>query len=121
VGGTFTRAIYRLDGFMSLDAGYDGGQFVTPPLVYTGDHLELNFDGSAGGWAKVELQHADGNPLAGFSEKDSGKVVGNSVAKTVAWGGKSDLSWLRGKPVKLRVVMRDAKLYAFQFAKGKGK
>jgi hypothetical protein len=115
IGGVITRAIYRLDGFMSLDAGYEVGEFTTPPLVFDGSRLELNFDGSAGGWCRVELRDAQGGPIPGFTESDADRISGNSTALAVTWGGRSDLSELRGRPVVLRFLMRDASLYAFQF------
>jgi hypothetical protein len=116
--GVITRAIYRLDGFMSLDAGYAGGEFITPPLVFDGDRLELNLDGSAGGWAEVEILDGAGYPIPGFSRRDADRLTGNAVARVASWKGKRDLSALRGIPIKLRVWMRDAKLYAFQFSTG---
>ena len=118
LGGIITRAIYRLDGFVSVDAPYGGGEFTTPAMVFSGDHLELNFEGSAGGWAHVEILDAQGKPLPNFTAKDADPVTGNSTGKTVKWGGQSDLSSLAGRPIKLRFVMRDAKLYAFQFVSG---
>jgi hypothetical protein len=115
LGGVVTRAIYRLDGFVSADAGYAGGELTTPPLLFGGSRLELNFDGSAGGWCRVEVRDADGKPIAGYTEQDADRITGNSVARPVTWRGSGDLSRIRGKPVALRFVMRDASLYAFQF------
>ena len=100
---------------MSMDAGCEGGEFTTPPLVFEGGRLEINFDGSAGGWARVEIQDLEGWPVADFTEQDADRVTGNAVAKPVTWGGSGDVSPLAGAPVKLRFVMRDAKLFAFQF------
>ncbi|PYV09244.1 MAG: hypothetical protein DMG07_23705, partial [Acidobacteria bacterium] len=37
LGGVITRALYRLDGFMSAEAGYEGGEFTTPLLTFSGD------------------------------------------------------------------------------------
>ena len=118
LGGTITRAIYRLDGFMSVDAVYEGGEFTTPPLVFHGDRLEINFDGSAGRWARVEILDATDRPIPGFTEEDGDKISGNAVDHLVSWNGRSDVSTLKGKPVKLRFILRNAKLYAFQFAAG---
>ena len=115
LGGVVTRARYRLDGFTSLTAGYEGGEFTTPPLRFSGDQLELNFDGSAGGWCRVEVRDGNGKPIAGLTEQDSDRISGNSVAAPVSWRGSRSLSRLQGKPVSLRFVMRDAKLFAFQF------
>jgi hypothetical protein len=117
VGGIITRAIYRLDGFVSVDAGVKGGEFTTPLLTFDGDRLELNFDGSANGEARIEILDQNGTAVPGFTANDADLVTGNAVAKKVTWNGKGDLSSLRSKPVKLRLLLRDAKLYAFQFVK----
>ena len=37
------RMTLRLDGFASLNAGYDEGQMVTKALDFTGNKLELNY------------------------------------------------------------------------------
>jgi len=110
------RAIFRLDGFISADADYHGAELTTPPLVFAGRFLRLNLDTSAGGSARVEVQDASGQPLRGYSLKDADVLNGNSTRMQVSWGAKSDLGSLAGKPVRLRFVMRNCKLYAFQFA-----
>jgi hypothetical protein len=33
----------------------------------------------------------------------------------ITWQGKSDTSLLAGRPVRLRILLRDAELYSFQF------
>ena len=109
------RARMRRDGFVSADAGYGGGQFITPVLQFGGNRLKLNLDGSAGGWLQVEIQDADGQPVPGFRLTEADPVVGNAIGKPTTWKGKSDLSELIGKPVRLRFVLRAMKLYAFQF------
>ena len=78
-------------------------------------HLEVNFDGSAGGWLKVEIQDANGKPLPGYALSDADGLRGNAIQKTVTWQGRSEVGGLAGHTVRLRFVMRDAKLYAFQF------
>ena len=109
------RSTMRKDGFISADAGYSGGELTTPLLQFDGSRLELNCDCGAGGWLKAEILDAEGRPVEGFSYDDADVVLGNSVAKTVTWQGKSDVASLAGKPVRLRFVMRDMKLYAFHF------
>ena len=109
------RATLRRDGFISADAGYGGGELTTPPLRFSGERLELNCDGGAGGWLKVEIQDADGAPVPGYGLADADAVVGNGIDKAVTWNGQSSVSELAGKGIRLRVVMRDLKLYAFQF------
>ncbi len=112
-----TRAILRLDGFVSAAAAYTGGSLTTPPLIFDGSHLELNLDTSAGGSARVEMQDAPGKPLAGYRLGEADELNGNSVKMRVSWRGGADVSALSGKPVKLHFKLRSYKLYAFQFVK----
>ena len=109
------RAILRLDGFVSADAGYEGGTFLTPPIRFSGKRLELNLDTGAGGRALVEVLEVSGKPIPGYRIYDADEINGNSVRMAVSWRGNQDLSALAGKPVRLRFKMRSAKLYAFQF------
>ena len=109
------RAVLRLDGFVSVDAPYSGGEFTTPLLKFAGNRLELNVDTSAGGAVRVELLDESGRGILGYSGNDAPWQVGNSVRFPVAWRGAPDLRHLAGKPIRLRISLRDCKLYAFQF------
>ena len=110
------QAKQRLDGFVSVDAGPDGGWFVTPPIVFAGSRLQLNIDCGATGEAWVELRDETGKPLPGFTFEECVSVDRNGVAQEVWWRGGPDVGSLSGRPVRMRVTMRSAKLYAFQFA-----
>jgi hypothetical protein len=107
--------VQRLDGFVSADAPYDGGWLVTPPLVFKGRQLQLNIDVAAMGEARVEIQDAAGKPIPGFELAKCKRILFNDPAYNVCWEGKSDVTVLAGKPVRMRVEMRCAKLFAFQF------
>jgi hypothetical protein len=111
-----SRAVMRLDGFVSADFDYAGGTLMTPPLVFSGSRLELNLDTGAGGVARVEILEADGAPIPGFSMLDADQLNGNNVRMPVTWrGGSPDVRALAGRPIRLSFKMRAAKLYAFQF------
>ncbi len=112
--GIITRAKYRLDGFTSVDATEQAGHFTTPVLLFEGDGLEINFDGSKGGWVKVEILDAKGKPLAGHGPNKADRLTGDSVRMPVTWSGKGNSSPLRGRAVKLRFTIKQGKLYAFQ-------
>jgi len=105
----------RLDGFISADADHRGGYLRTPPLVFNGNYLRLNIDTGSMGTAFVEIQDADGHPLPGFSMSDCQEIGGNFIDQRVYWKGGSDVSALTGRVVRLRVNLKRAKLYAFQF------
>jgi hypothetical protein len=115
-GSGIFRAVSRLDGFISADAPYQGGTLTTPPVMFTGNRLELNLDTSAGGVVRLEIQNSEGKPLDGFSLADADDLNGNSVRMPVSFNGSTDMGRLAGVPVRLSFQMYDCKLYAFQFA-----
>ncbi len=107
----------RLDGFVSADVDHRGGYLNTPPVVFEGNHLRLNIDTGSMGTAFVELQDEAGRPIPGFTLADCEEIGGNFIDQRVYWKGSSDVSALAGKPVRIRLNMKRAKLYAFQFTK----
>jgi len=116
--GGIGLATIRLDGFVSQDVSWAGGELLTVPLTFRGTALQINVDANAGGRFKVELRDRRNRPIPGFTLRDADRLWGNDVAKTVTWCGESDLSKLKGKPVRLRFVGKGFKLYAFQFVDG---
>jgi hypothetical protein len=67
------------------------------------------------GTAFVELQNEDGQPIPGFTLGDCDEICGNLIDQQVTWKGNADVSALAGKPVRIRLNLKRAKLYAFQF------
>ena len=65
--------------------------------------------------SRVEVQDVDLSPIEGFSLGDADEINGNYIRVKASWRGSEDVSSLAGKTVKLRFVMRDTKLYSFQF------
>ena len=109
------RAVLRLDGFISADSAYTGGELITRPLIFSGRKLELNVATGAGGTVKVEIQDEAGKPIKGFTEADADEINGNYIRVPASWDRSTDVAGLAGKPIKIRFLMRDCKLYAFQF------
>jgi hypothetical protein len=105
----------RLDGFISADAAYSGGELLTPPIRFTGDRLELNIDCSAMGACRVEVLDREGAVVPGYELASCDEMHGNGTAMAVTWKGKADLGALAGTPVRLRFVLRACKVYAFGF------
>lgn len=108
------RYTLRLDGFASLHAGYAGGEMRSKPITFSGEALYLNASTSAAGGVQVELQDAAGKPIEGFALADCNEVIGDDIEKRVTWKGGS-LAPLAGKEVRLRIVLKDADVYALQF------
>ena len=109
------RYTMRIDGFVSAHAKRAIGELTTKPLTFKGKRLSLNFATSAAGFVKVELQTADGKPLPGFSEADADILYGDSLDRTVSWKGKSDVGPLQGKPIRIRMIMRESDVYSWKF------
>jgi hypothetical protein len=113
---TLYRTEHRLDGFVSADAGPTGGELITPPITFQGNRLLLNIDCGALGEAWVEIQDPHGRSLPGYGMDQAVSVDRNGIAQEVWWKDGPDVSSLSGKPVRLNIKMRSAKLYAFRFS-----
>ncbi len=109
------RYTIRTDGFVSVNAGYGGGEFVTRPLIFDGRELELNYSTSAVGSLKVEVQDLGGKTIPGFTMDDCPEMFADKIEGQVAWNGGGDVSSLAGQSVRLRFALMDADLYAFKF------
>ena len=118
-GNSLRRYTMRLDGFVSLSAPWSGGEALTKPIHFDGSRLEINFATSAAGGVRVEIQDAAGNPFPGFALADCNVQFGDQPDRVVSWKSSSDLGQLAGRTVKLRFELKDADLFAFQFADGK--
>jgi hypothetical protein len=110
------RYSMRLDGLASLRASYAGGEMVTKPLTFAGKQLMINFQTSAAGGIRVEIQDEKGTPMEGYTLKDAVETIGNEIERTVRWKHGADVRRLAGRTVRLRFVMKDADLFALRFA-----
>ena len=116
-GGHYTL---RHDGFISVHAGFDEGEFITRPLRFDGKSLEINYSTSAAGMIRVEILDAETDAtIPGFTLDDSVKIYGDEISRTVKWTRgddvTADLSQLAGQAIKLRFVMNEADLYSIKF------
>jgi len=109
--GSIGLAHLRLDGFAALEAGDDAGTVTTRPFQLEGKHLELNVDAKNGGSVRVELLDSNDKPIAGY-EATATDV--DSVRWQPKWSQHADLAALVGRTVRLRVELRNSRLYAFQ-------
>jgi hypothetical protein len=112
----FRRYTLRMDGFVSVNAAFSGGEFVTKLLTFSGSRLTLNMSTSGAGSIHVEIQDADSVPIDGYALDDCHEVIGDEIERTVSWMGGSDVSRLAGRSVRMRLVLSDADLYAMQFS-----
>ena len=112
---TLRRGTIRTDGFVSVNAPYKGGYFITRPLIFKGSNLFINFSTSAVGYIKVEIQDITGTPITGFNLDSCEEIYGDEIERMVKWNNISNLKYLNGKAIKLKFQMKDTDLYSIQF------
>ena len=97
-------ATIKRDRFVALEASFDGGEIVTRPLQLKGTTLHLNAK-SDFGEIIVELLDANDKLLAQFQAHS---------ARRPGHPGRVDrrLSRDRSSPVKLRIKLKNARLFA---------
>lgn len=110
------RLTVRKQGFASVHADAKGGEFITPPLTFTGQKLLLNYATSGAGSLQIEIQNESGQAHPGFALADMSELYGDEFEAEATWKNGTSLSTLSGQTVRLRIVLRDADLYAMRFA-----
>jgi hypothetical protein len=106
--GAIGVARLRMDGFLHLEASYDGATVVTHPLILKNPGLRLNVAALHGVMA-VSVLDAGRNPLPGMSSKP---MSIDSVDAPVTWSG-GRLEDHLGKPVRLAFTFKNARLFSF--------
>ncbi len=114
----FSRVTVPLDRFVSAEADAERGTFTTPPLIFDGNTLVLNADVRDGGDIRVAILDMDGRPVENRSIEDCVSVSGQKHVKQVFWKTDGDVSAWAGRPIRLRIELSSANLYAFQFQDG---
>lgn len=117
------RFSYRVDGFVSLRAGDQGGELLSKPITFKGDRLSVNFATREGGHLRVELQDGEGRVIEGYALADCVAMDGDSIQQMVRWKGRDGetLDHLAGQPIRIRFVLSRGDLYAFAFGDEDGR
>jgi hypothetical protein len=113
-GGGICLATLRLDGFASIDAGYDGGLLTTRPFEFANPDLRVNAK-SDYGRITAEVLDEKRVAISGFTEQESIPAKADSVDQPLRWRS-AKLASLRGRPVRLRFHVRNARLYSYRVA-----
>ena len=107
---TIARAGWRLDGWVSLDAGETPGTVETAPLSPDGRRLLVNAD-AARGELRAEVLDPSGAPVPGCRLSDCLPVTGDGVRQTVRWRTRDALPPRSG--IRIRFRFSRASLYSF--------
>ncbi|MCE9553373.1 MAG: hypothetical protein K8T91_08355 [Planctomycetes bacterium] len=124
-GGSNGRHGGFRDGFLCLatlerdrfagwaaDAESGDGAIITKPLRLDAARIELNV-AAPQGQVTVELLDANGTPLPEFSGEDA-KTFRNVDSLSLAAEWATPLKSLKGQPVRLKLTLRQATVYAFR-------
>tara|TARA_B100000686_G_scaffold347964_1_gene437907 strand:- start:549 stop:1751 length:1203 start_codon:yes stop_codon:yes gene_type:complete len=122
--GRIGLAIVPRDGFVSIDSGYKHyGEIVTQAFSFEGSTLQVSMRSAWKGWSadkpdfRVELLAPDHTPLEGYTFDDADNIGGKGSDIVATWKGKSDVSHLAGRTIKLKFYSKNVKLFGFQFVK----
>ena len=64
---------------------------------------------------KIEILDLEGKPIPGFALDDCDLIYGDSLDRRVSWNGNRSVESLSGRPVVLRMVLREADVYSLVF------
>ena len=111
---TLMLALFKPDRFAGVAAGgMATGKLTTQPLTVADDALRLNLD-ALQGEVRVELLDESGRPLAGHTLEACDTIRVDELDAVVSWGGNASLAGLKGRDIRLRLVIRNATLYALE-------
>ena len=100
----------RLDGFVSLDAETEG-TVVTEQFALNGEEVYVNADVQRGELRAEILDAETMHPLPGLSEAECFPLSGDHLRGKLMW--KESPRLISEKAVRIRFILRQAKLYAF--------
>ena len=85
---------------------------MTTPVLLAGKALFVNAATAAGGSVRVELQDAEGTPLAGFELEACQPLQGDELRHQVQWRAR-EIAALEEQPVQIRFVLDRARFYGY--------
>lgn len=111
------RAEWRRHGFVSLDAGPEGGTIETKPLAFASPELVVNADASRGR-LRVALYEADGRPIPGYGLAESDLLTSDAVRWKAGWRGRRAIP--TDRPVRVQIEMTSTCLFSLESGGGSG-
>jgi hypothetical protein len=108
---TIGRAEWRRHGFVSADAGPQGGEIETKPLRFAAPTLVVNADARRGE-LRVALLEADGRPIAGRTFADCAPLTADRTRWGVRWRTGDGVP--TDRPVRVVVQMKGTRLYSLE-------
>jgi hypothetical protein len=108
---TIGRAEWRRHGFVSVDAGPQGGGIETKPLRFGAPSLVLNAD-ARHGELRVALLEADGRPVPGRGFKECAPLTADQTRWVAQWDGETAIPTNRA--LRVAVQMTNVRLFSLE-------
>ncbi|MBL9216018.1 MAG: hypothetical protein JNG83_11125 [Opitutaceae bacterium] len=103
------RASWRRDGYVSLEAGPEGGRLETVPLRFAQARLLVNADARRG-WLRAAILESDGRPIDGLGLAECLPFRDDTVGAPLGWtGGRQPPT---DRPVRVLIEMAGARLFS---------
>lgn len=107
--GRVRRFVYRVDGFVALRSGANGGELLTKPISYKGNELLMNYLVRDGGSLRIEVLDESGHVIG-----KSKRMNGDSIDHVIEWE-QAPFPFLNSGIVRLRFHLHKADVFSFQF------
>lgn len=104
---------YRKNGWVSIQPEAQSGVLVTK-VVKAGKTLAINARTRDGGSIRVEVLHADGEPIPACCGDNAATFSGDATDITLAWSNGA-VKELPSEPIRLRITIKNADLYALRW------
>jgi len=108
-------AVWPKGRLIALEA-MNRGEFASVGITPPGRKLRINALTARGGSILVEVAGMNGQPLAGRSFAEAGRIFGDQHWSPVTWKGEEDIGHKDGAGVILRFRMDQAQLFGVEFA-----
>ncbi len=105
----------RKGGFVSL-ATETQGMLVTHRFLMRGNELRINARTEPGGEIRAELLSDYGNVIKACTLARHDSFSGDATDVPLSWGGSSNLAFLRGQMLRLRLTLQRAEIFSFRAA-----
>ena len=103
------RAVWRRDGFGSLNAGPVGGKLETSPLHVEGGVIVVNADASRGE-LRVAVLEENGTPIEGMAARDCDPLRADDLRWKPSWGEKTKVP--SDRPIRVVIEMASTRLFS---------
>ncbi len=111
--GDSGTALWDADRLVAIEAETEG-ELTTAPLRLRGNQIRINAATSATGEIRAELLDKEFGPIAGRGLAEAIPITGDHADAPLAWADGADLVALEGEFVRVRFVMRDARIFAMR-------